>query len=440
MAKPKILTVIGGGASGTIFSVHARRLLKAPTEIIVIERSGKFGPGLAYDLDDPCFLLNVRADRMGALEEDHGHFFTWMQQNENVWRALHPDFAKTEYRANDFVPRMIYGAYLKDIFEKPEDSSVCSIKKIHDDVLRIMPEGDGLRIELRNGKSFVSDSIVMASGNSYSRSLKSHAHNVFNSPYHRDFLKTSWRNLNHVVIAGTGLSMVDTVIALIGKGYSGQITAVSRRGLIPLPHLQNPVHGVTPIKIESKQVSVSDLLHDIRVQLKEEGWQDQIDSLRPVSNSLWQGLKADQQKRLMRAAPWWSIARHRIPDFAYRKLVELQKSGALKIVKGEIRHIRENDSKLQIGLSSEKALTADALVNCMGFSYAAENIQEICPQIDFSKHWSGGLKPIAGSGFRISAQQKIYALGPLLFGWNFESTAVHEIRAQAKALVQEMST
>jgi uncharacterized NAD(P)/FAD-binding protein YdhS len=67
-----------------------------PTRLLLVERSGKTGRGVAFSTE----LLNVPAASMSALERDPGHFVRWLG-------------AKGSPNAqDDFVPRHLFGQYL----------------------------------------------------------------------------------------------------------------------------------------------------------------------------------------------------------------------------------------------------------------------------------------------------------------------------------------
>src|SRR3569623_1294878 len=69
---PKRVLIIGGGASGTLLAI--RRLREPDVEVVLIERSGRFGRGLAYGTENDAHVLNVPPMRLSAQEDHSGHY------------------------------------------------------------------------------------------------------------------------------------------------------------------------------------------------------------------------------------------------------------------------------------------------------------------------------------------------------------------------------
>src|ERR1044072_8501344 len=72
-----VIAIIGGGFSGTLTAVQLLRRAEAGTRILLIERSGDFGPGVAYATPDDRHALNVPAARMSALPGEPGDLVAW---------------------------------------------------------------------------------------------------------------------------------------------------------------------------------------------------------------------------------------------------------------------------------------------------------------------------------------------------------------------------
>ena len=102
----KSIAIIGCGFSGTMTAVqlikhamkHATINVPGPLQIYIIEKEN-IARGLAYSDIDPCLLLNVRADQMGAFPDDIGHFYQWLKRNH------------IQCAPSDFISRKIYGDY-----------------------------------------------------------------------------------------------------------------------------------------------------------------------------------------------------------------------------------------------------------------------------------------------------------------------------------------
>lgn len=77
-----------------------------PIEINLVEKKERIGRGVAYSAAKDFHLLNVHTAKMGAFPEDLEHFYQWLGEKNY------------SFAPNDFVPRRIYGEYLRELFSK----------------------------------------------------------------------------------------------------------------------------------------------------------------------------------------------------------------------------------------------------------------------------------------------------------------------------------
>ena len=152
----KRITIIGGGASGTLLAVN---LLKnggnEPLEINLVEKSSKVGRGVAYSTADEVHLLNVPAGKMGAFPDDIEHFHKWLCANGY------------EYAPTDFVPRRIYGEYLREIFADAiaQKTPNTTLNLLDDEAIDIFTAEDSALVLLQSGEVLPSHRVVLAFGN-----------------------------------------------------------------------------------------------------------------------------------------------------------------------------------------------------------------------------------------------------------------------------------
>ncbi|MFN3700913.1 MAG: FAD/NAD(P)-binding protein [Alphaproteobacteria bacterium] len=467
------IAVIGGGASAVSFcALSAKRLNNC--DITVFEKNDDIGLGLAYAPKDPYFLLNVPAAKMGLFADNSSDFYHWLKSTAAQRGAWHEKLAHKSIEATDFAPRMLYGAYLQDRFETaikiaPERGN--TLKVLQKEISKVSPIAHDtkhkLKLEAQTGYMDEFDVVLLATGNSLPKSLpiihKAEAEagvsQAYPNPYHAEFYNKAWGADDHIICIGTGLSMVDAVHVLSEKNYQGRFTAISRRGLLPFAHLPKTAQYTVPspfLEVDTMPEKLSELIRCIREHLSQnqEGaalpWQIMLDSLRPVANTLWHSLSAQDQKRMMRIMPWWNVARHRIPDYVHKKLMDMQASGQLQIVKSHIETIQIQVAEtggiekkpvkelIEVTLKNGGLIKGSAVVNCSGYSYNAAPLQKICSDIPLSTHWSGSLQAASAQSLKVSQEYPIYAIGPLLCGAEFESTAIHEIRSHAALLVSEL--
>ena len=113
-----------------------------------------------------------------------------------------------------------------------------------------------------------------------------------------------------VLLIGTGLTMVDVALSLDAAGFGGRIVAMSRRGLLPRPHVPP---GPPGDRNEKPTTRASLLLREIRQRSAEIGWRAAVDELRPFTQGLWLSATVEERTRFMRhLRPWWDVHRHRL--------------------------------------------------------------------------------------------------------------------------------
>ncbi|HSC69151.1 MAG TPA: FAD/NAD(P)-binding protein, partial [Cellvibrio sp.] len=94
----KKLVIVGCGAAATLLLADLSSRIQFPLDIYILDDNTAAPAGLAYAVNDPAFVLNVAAKRMGAYIHRPDHFYQWLlsepepgSESKN-WRNLHPDF------------------------------------------------------------------------------------------------------------------------------------------------------------------------------------------------------------------------------------------------------------------------------------------------------------------------------------------------------------
>ncbi len=270
MTIPSI-AIVGAGASGTLLALQLRRKLAVPAAITLIDRDARFGLGLAYSTENPNHLVNIPIGRMSAFEDQPLHFVDWMQRKaaHMLNGAPAPELV--------FVPRHVYGAYLRDLL-----GALTPVPEmLHDEVVAI-EVSDGLsRLRCASGRVLSANLVVLATGND--RPATPDIPGLKEAPFWRP---DSWRvdafaELDRslaVLLIGTGPTAVDAVITLLDRGHVGSIYAVSRRGLLPRPHAVGG--AVLPIQLPPHPGLV-ELTRFVRQEAdaSRENWRGVIDAL-----------------------------------------------------------------------------------------------------------------------------------------------------------------
>src|SRR5215204_4145570 len=339
----KRITIIGGGASGTLLAANLlRRKPKETVEVNMVEKNSAIGRGVAYSTPDDIHLLNVPAGRMGAFADNIGHFHEWLQEKGH------------KFDANDFVPRNIFGEYLRNILQRSEENKANNIRLnlFEDDAVDVIQNGSKLQVVLASGEHIYCERLVLAFGNFLPpqpsvRDLGFTAHSkYFRSPWQENVFCSIDRE-DTVLIIGTGLSMVDVVLKLDRLEHRGRIVAISTRGLLPAVHKLGFTYSSFADEIRP-MTRVTDMLKAVRRHIKKaenngSDWRGVIDSLRPVTQELWLNLPVAEKRYFMQhLSRYWNVARHRMPAAAAAVLYRLENEGKLEILKGRLLSISDS--------------------------------------------------------------------------------------------------
>lgn len=458
--KPTVI-IIGGGASGMLVGVNLLRNCKSALKIVAIN-SGE-SVGVAYHPISENHLLNVMTGKMSVFPDEPDHFVRWLITDHSYSDIEIETLGKT------YLPRKVYGEYLKAVWNEAIKSKqeVIDVEMINSRVIDISRNNDGqFTIKLREEKEVVANYVVLATGNAPPRNPSIRSLNFYQSLryYHNPWKHSSVENLEadkDILIIGNGLTMVDTVLSIIERKHKGTIYSISPNGFGILQHRHNgvPYNGmvreVDNVKDLHQLVSLFNK-HVKKIRRLGLSAEPLIDSLRPLTQSLWMSFTISEKKKFMtRLRHLWGVARHRLPIQVYDHIQKLKIEGKLKVMAGSIiNFIEENDGVLveffEKKSKTSQTLRVDRVINCTG---PEVDIQKMDDQLFKNLIDSGlitpdplniGLQADSKTLQIVDGHQKLvsrfFVLGGLLRGLLWESTAIPEIRSQAKHIADQIIT
>jgi uncharacterized NAD(P)/FAD-binding protein YdhS len=301
-----------------------------------------------------------------------------------------------------------------------------------------------------------SDKVVLAFGNfvpphpSVENDDFISAQKYFQDPWSRSVSEEISAD-DSVLIIGTGLSMVDFAMRYHRSKHRGKIYAISTRGLLPAVHKLGYSYPGFFDEI-GPMTRITDMLKSVRRHIEaassdSSDWRAVIDALRPHTQEIWLNLPLAEKKYFMQhLSRYWNVARHRMPAEAAEVIDEMRSSGKLTIMKGRLKRIDWLGSKFDVEFTSDGVrshVSTDAIINCIG---SESNFERLDSPLVKSLFAGGYVRKDALSlgldatpdGTLIGRDGRpsplLRTLGTALKGVLWESTAVPEIRTQAKAL------
>jgi len=427
----RTVAVIGGGCSGVLIT---RELLRCTDDDVLLIEPGEPGGGLAYGAAQPWHLLNSRAGAMSADPDDPYHFVRWAGAEPHEFRG-----------------RREYGRYLRDVFAQAAAAHPGRLRVRAARATALRLAATGYLVELdRPADRVPADQVVLATGN------PAGAGPGAGLAEHPDYCADPWRPdaldaipLDApVLLVGTGLTAVDVALTLIADGRRrAPITAVSRRGQLPLSHTAAAAPPAAPALDDC--ATLRDVVRAVRASAAEAGdWRAVVDGLRPRMDELWVAFTAAEQEAFLRhlARPW-ECHRHRMAPSVGARIAELRRAGGFEVRAGGLRSVTgAAGGGLRVDFGAERR-TFGAVVNCTGpgrLPGSAGPFIEGLIDAGLARVGPHGLGlDIDGAGRLVAAggavQPRLWLVGPLRRGARWETTAVPEIRAQARRLALDLA-
>ncbi|HEY1722037.1 MAG TPA: FAD/NAD(P)-binding protein [Magnetospirillaceae bacterium] len=459
--QPVRIAIIGAGFTGTVLAVHLLRTVQAPIKILLFDRRGTFGRGLAYSAHNPRHLLNTRVSNMSVFEDDPHHFIRWLWANDSIYGET-PGVPPSGHA---FVSRATYGAYVEDVFlsavRAAEDRRIKIVQAV-DDVVDLQPAGDSVTLTLADRQTVDVDFAILCFGNFPPNPPFPIDATLYDSgrciidPWNENAIGRIGQH-DSVVIVGTGLTMVDVAIDLDARGHAGPIHALSRHGLLPLRHELTRSYPLFLDK-ESLPLSIATLMKRVRREIRraaafEYDWRCAMDALRPIIQDIWITMPEAERRRFLRhLRPYWDIHRHRMAPSIADQIENWRRSSRLTIEAGRILGATFDDGQVHVAYrprncADRVTAAADWMINCAGPEYDYRRVDHPLVQSLFASDIARAdslalgldLSPrsalIDADG---KASRRLFALGPPTRGLLWESTAVPDIRKQCARFARQL--
>ena len=282
-ATTPVISIVGGGFSGTMVLANIVRLAQKPLDIEWFDQDAIYGPGLAYSTVHMSHRLNVRAKHMEAFADEPEDFARWLGSEEGgkIAKKLCP---YASIGPDDFAPRALYGEYIQTILTQAKEEAArknIGIWRYSFPVLDIKPASEKPgKIIIKAGsntqeKIFISNAVVLATGNGKAQrpAFPIEGNN-------ENYVADVWKYFNDkkyfeqarslpqdalIAIIGTSLTMVDVCLALEAYGYKGRTIAISRKGMLPATHTG---HDEYPVKFDKSSYTALELLRTFRAHVR----------------------------------------------------------------------------------------------------------------------------------------------------------------------------
>ena len=454
--EPRVIAIIGGGFSGTCLAIQLlRRGLPPGTRLLIFEPRAELGAGLAYATRDYPYPLNVAAAQM-SFDVSQPHDFLDFARQQGIHAA-----------AGDYLPRQVYGDYLRARF-----SSTCAANGLTPHAIhcraRVLQARRGpdsrWALWLEDGRSQAADTVILALGNPPPATLDQFASIAASGHYIHDPWTIGQRgheDMSSVLLVGSGLTMIDAALRLAAiRPRVRHVHVLSRHGFLPQAQATTirPLQRPDLFELHQARGSVLQLTRALRTMAGEISaaggdWREAIAAIRPWIPHLWRELDPLRRAQFLRhLRAYWEAHRHRVPAGPLAAVRALERLGVLAVHAGRLEELRIVDDAVEVqwrprGACRNRAWLVDRVVNCTGPDHRVAHHPEplvrslLANGLIRADALSLGIdvaqdgRVISGTG---SPTEGLYYLGPWLRARDWEATAVPELREHAAGLAQHL--
>ncbi len=430
-SRPLDVAVIGGGVAGSALTIALASTAPAGYRLALFDRSEP-GPGTAYAPQSPSLLMNGSVRAMSPVP-DATHFARYL----------------VDEHEDALVCRARYGAYMRATV-----SATLAARRdfsfVRGEVVDLEESDCGYTVALEDGRSFHARNVVLALGNFAPGETFLPAEVREFSGYARDPWRSDFSRIDDgdVALIGSRLTAMDVVALLDERAFRGRIHVISRHGL--LPQIEHPrARGLNPALLALDDSSPYSLLRTLRrAAARHDGdWREIIESLRPTSPAIWTRWNDRERRRFLRhAQSMWAIHRYRVPAATHAAFVRLNEAGRIFNHRARIVGATVEGALLDLQLKHANgafSLPVTKIVNCTGPESDIEGIDDRLVRAALRR---GLIRPDA-LRLGVDANERLhvidreggesphlFAMGPLLRGLWYETTAVPEIARHAGAI------
>lgn len=352
------IVVIGGGFTGLAFVIHAIRARPAGVifDFTIVEPSAKLGRGIAYGTTEPLHRINVPSDRMSLFADDSTHATRWLREHDAL------DTGSVDEQGHYYVSRQRYGEYVDATLKQvvAEAAAHARVNHRRASATGLSKISSGYIVALDDGSQLEAQRVALCFGHTPSKPPGRIDEDALRDPrliahpWSHDALHAIPRDAA-VLLVGTGLTMADVAVTLIGREHRGPITAISRRGLRAQPH------GIFADAADflgdtAPPATARELVQRLRQRIARDkqaniGWQPAADAFRFELPRIWNALPAHEQRRVVRRLlPFWDVHRFRIAPQIHAAIERAIETGQMRVVTAGIGDIQRHAHGFRVGL------------------------------------------------------------------------------------------